>query len=81
RIEVLKGPSATLFGNAVSSYGGLINVVTKKPYVGTGGELSFTTGSFGLNQVTGDFNTALSKEKGIYFRLNTSYATERSFQD
>lgn len=81
RIEVLKGPSATLFGNAVSSYGGLINVVTKKPYVGTGGELSFTTGSFGLNQITGDFNTALNKEKDLYFRLNTSYATERSFQD
>lgn len=80
-IEVLKGPSATLFGNAVSSYGGLINVVTKKPYVGTGGELSFTTGSFGLNQITGDFNTALNKEKNLYFRLNTSYATERSFQD
>ena len=80
-IEVLKGPSATLFGNAVSSYGGLINVVTKKPYVGTGGELSFTTGSYGLNQITGDFNTALSKEKNLYFRLNTSYATERSFQD
>lgn len=81
RIEVLKGPSATLFGNAVSSYGGLINVVTKKPFVGTGGELSFTTGSFGLNQITGDFNTALNKEKNLYFRLNTSYATERSFQD
>jgi iron complex outermembrane receptor protein len=80
-IEVLKGPSATLFGNAVSSYGGLINVVTKKPYVGTGGELSFTTGSYGLNQIVGDFNTALSKEKNIYFRLNTSYLTERSFQD
>lgn len=81
RIEVLKGPSATLFGNAVSSYGGLINVVTKKPYAGTGGELSFTTGSYGLNQITGDFNTALNKEKNLYFRLNTSYATERSFQD
>lgn len=80
-IEVLKGPSATLFGNAVSSYGGLINVVTKKPYVGTGGELSYTTGSFGLNQITGDFNTAINKEKNLYFRLNTSYATERSFQD
>ncbi|HEV7382860.1 MAG TPA: TonB-dependent receptor [Dyadobacter sp.] len=80
-IEVLKGPSATLFGNAVSSYGGLINVVTKKPYVGTGGELSFTTGSYGLNQIVGDFNTPLSKEKNIYFRLNTSYLTERSFQD
>ena len=80
-IEVLKGPSATLFGNAVSSYGGLINVVTKKPYVGTGGELSYTTGSFGLNQITGDFNTAINKDKNLYFRLNTSYSTERSFQD
>lgn len=81
RIEVVKGPSATLFGNAVTSYGGLINVVTKKPYVGTGGEVSFTSGSYGLNQITGDFNTALDKENNIYFRLNTSYSTEQSFQD
>lgn len=81
RIEVLKGPSATLFGNAVSSYGGLINVVTKKPYIGTGGELSFTSGTYGLNQIVGDFNTALSKENNLYFRLNTAYTTEQSFQD
>ncbi|WP_304143950.1 TonB-dependent siderophore receptor, partial [Mesoflavibacter zeaxanthinifaciens] len=81
RIEVLKGPSATLFGNAVSSYGGLINVVTKKPYVGTGGELSFTSGTYGLNQIVGDFNTALSKEDNLFFRLNTAYTTEQSFQD
>lgn len=81
RIEVLKGPSATLFGNAVSSYGGLINVVTKKPYAGTGGELSFTSGSYGFNQVVGDFNTALSEKDQIYFRLNTAYTTSQSFQD
>ena len=81
RIEVLKGPSATLFGNAVSSYGGLINVVTKKPYVGTGGELSYTSGTYGLNQIIGDFNTALSKEDNLYFRINTAYTTEQSFQD
>lgn len=81
RIEILKGPSATLFGNAVSSYGGLINVVTKKPYVGTGGELSFTSGTYGLNQIVGDFNTALSKEDNLYFRLNTAYTKEQSFQD
>lgn len=81
RIEVLKGPSATLFGNAVSSYGGLINVVTKKPYVGTGGELSFTSGTYGLNQIIGDFNTALSKKDNLYFRINTAYTTEQSFQD
>ncbi|WP_400072026.1 TonB-dependent siderophore receptor [Zobellia russellii] len=81
RIEVIKGPSATLFGNAVTSYGGLINVVTKKPYVGTGGELSFTSGTYGFNQISGDFNTPLDKANNIYFRLNTSYATEQSFQD
>jgi len=81
RIEVLKGPSATLFGNAVSSYGGLINIVTKKPYVGTGGELSFTSGTYGLNQIIGDFNTAISKEDNLYFRINTAYTTEQSFQD
>lgn len=81
RIEVLKGPSATLFGNAVSSYGGLINVVTKKPYAGTGGQLSFTTGTYGFNQIIGDFNTPLNKSENIFFRINTAYASEQSFQD
>ncbi|BDD01836.1 TonB-dependent receptor [Persicobacter psychrovividus] len=81
RIEVLKGPSATLFGNAVSSYGGLINVVTKKPYVGTGGSLSYTTGSFGLNQIVGDYNTPLGENEDIYFRLNTAHTRQQSFQD
>ena len=81
RIEVIKGPSATLFGSTVTSYGGLINVVTKKPYKGYGGQLSFTSGTYGLNVITGDFNTPLDKESNIYFRLNTSYHTEDSFQD
>lgn len=81
RIEVMKGPSATLFGNAVSSYGGLINVVTKKPYAGTGGEVSFTSGTYGLNQISGDFNMPLSEGDNIYFRLNTAYTTQQSFQD
>lgn len=79
RIEVIKGPSATLFGNAVTSYGGLINVVTKKPYAGNGGELSFTTGSYGLNQINLDVNTEVKDD--MYFRLNSSYYTEQSFQD
>lgn len=81
RIEVIKGPSATLFGSSVTSYGGLINVVTKKPFKGFGGQLSYTTGTYGLNMVTGDFNTSVDKNNNIYFRLNTSYLTEDSFQD
>ena len=31
-IEVIKGPSATLFGSTLTSYGGLINRITKKAY-------------------------------------------------
>ncbi|PVW15588.1 TonB-dependent receptor [Marixanthomonas spongiae] len=81
RIEVIKGPSATLFGSTVTSYGGLINVVTKKPYIGFGGEVSFTSGTYGLNMLSADLNTPLDKDNNIYFRLNTSYSTEDSFQD
>ena len=32
RLEVLKGPSATMFGSNVTSYGGVVNRITKKPH-------------------------------------------------
>lgn len=81
RIEVIKGPSGTLFGSSLVSYGGLINTVTKKPFVGFAGEVSYTSGSFGLNRATADVNTALDDNDNILFRINTSYQTENSFQD
>jgi iron complex outermembrane recepter protein len=81
RIEVLKGPSATLFGSSLTSFGGLLNRVTKKPFDSFKGELSFTTGGFGLNRVTADFNTPLNKEKGLFLRTNIAYDDEGSFQD
>ncbi|RYE17080.1 MAG: TonB-dependent siderophore receptor, partial [Sphingobacteriales bacterium] len=81
RIEVLKGPSGTLFGSSLISYGGLINLVTKRPYDSFGGEVSFTTGSFGLNRLTVDVNTPLDKEKNILLRINSAYHDENSFQD
>ncbi|SEC51023.1 iron complex outermembrane recepter protein [Tenacibaculum sp. MAR_2009_124] len=81
RIEVVKGPSATLFGSTATSLGGLINVVTKKPYEGFGGSVSYTTGSFGTHRVSADINTPLAGKKGPYFRLNASYLTQDSFQD
>lgn len=80
RIEVIKGPSGTLFGSSLISYGGLINTVTKKPYAGFGGEITYTAGSFGLNRVTADINTPMKDER-VTLRLNTSYHTENSFQD
>ena len=81
RIEVLKGPSGTLFGSSLISYGGLINTITKKPYQAFGGEINYITGSFGLNRITADVNAPLGKEDKVAVRLNAAYGTENSFQD
>lgn len=80
-IEVIKGPSSTLFGGGFYSYGGYINTITKKPYFKTGGEFTYNFGSFGLNRITADINTPLSKTERIAMRINASYHAENSFQD
>ncbi|NLR60299.1 TonB-dependent receptor [Chitinophaga polysaccharea] len=81
RIEVVKGPSGTLFGSSVISYGGLINTITKKPYDHFGGEISYTGGSYGLNRLTMDINTPLDKDKKVLLRVTGAYHDENSFQD
>lgn len=81
KIEVIKGPSGTLFGSSLISYGGLINITTKKPYDHFGGEISYTAGSYGLNRVTADVNTPLDDEHKVNFRINAAYHDEDSFQD
>ena len=78
-IEVIKGPSGTLFGSSVISYGGLINVVTKKPHQVFGGEISYNNGTYGSNRVTADVNLPLNEKAAI--RVNSAYTTEESFQD
>ncbi|WP_163397705.1 TonB-dependent receptor [Flavobacterium fluviatile] len=80
-IEVIKGPSGTLFGSSLISYGGLINTVTKKPYSGFGTEVSYLAGSFGLNRVTADVNTSVDESDDVAIRINAAYQTENSFQD
>lgn len=81
RIEVLKGPSATLFGSTLTSFGGLVNRITKKPYEDFGGEVSVTRGGFDLSRITADVNTPLNAKKGLYLRTNFAYHDEGSFQD
>jgi len=81
RIEVLKGPSGTLFGASISSYGGVVNLVTKKPFETTATEVSYTAGSFNLNRLTADVNTPLNKDKTVLFRVNLAYNNEKSFLD
>lgn len=81
RIEIMKGPSGTLFGSSVSSFGGVVNLVTKKPFETTAAEVSYTTGSFNLNRLTADVNTPLNEDKTVLFRINLAVNREKSFLD
>ncbi|OOG73098.1 TonB-dependent receptor [Algoriphagus sp. A40] len=78
-VDVIKGPSGTLFGSPMISYGGLINITTKKPIDTFKGELGFITGSYGLNRLTGDINVPLTEE--VSMRVNTAYQSQNTFQD
>lgn len=80
-IEVIKGPSATLFGNSLTSYGGLINRVTKKAYDSFGGEAAVSVGNYGYTRESIDLNTPLDAQKKVLFRLNAAYNYKGSFQD
>lgn len=81
RIEVIKGPSATLFGSTLTSFGGLFNRITKKPFDSFKGEVAYSGGSWDLNRLTADINTPLNDNKTALFRFNGALHNERSFQD
>lgn len=81
RIEVIKGPSGTLFGSSYISFGGLLNIVTKRPYDHFGGEVGYTIGGYGLSRFTADVNAPLNEDKSAILRVNAAYHTENSFQD
>ncbi|GAA4238716.1 TonB-dependent receptor [Postechiella marina] len=79
RVEVIKGPSATLFGSSITSYGGLINIVTKKPYSSTGGSISVAGGSYDFAKLNADVNVSASDK--VSLRFNAGYQKDNSFQD
>jgi iron complex outermembrane receptor protein len=81
RVEAIKGPSGTLFGGPLASFGGLVNYITKKPYQKFGGEVTYTTGSFELNRVTADINAPLNDDKTVLFRINMAAQNKNDFQD
>lgn len=80
RIEVIKGPSATLFGSIVSSYGGLINRVAKKPDFHNGGYADIAYGSYNFYRASADANFVIQKDK-IAGRINVAAQNQDSWQD
>jgi len=61
RIEVLKGPQATLYGR--NALGGVINYVTKKPSETPGGSISAEYGSYESYQVSGSITGPLVADR------------------
>lgn len=78
RVEVLKGSAALLFGNVAA--GGVLNLVTKKPKFGFGGEVGLRVGSFGMIKPTFDIYGGIGKGERVAFRVNGTYQKANSFR-
>lgn len=81
RVEAIKGPSGTLFGSSLITFGGLTNRITKRPMDAFKGEIDFSTGSWGLGRLTADINTPVNQDKSALLRVNAAASYQHSFQD
>ncbi|MGI9526513.1 MAG: TonB-dependent siderophore receptor [Weeksellaceae bacterium] len=81
KIEIIKGPSSTLYGNIITSYGGLINKVTKKPYARKGLAVDYSGGSFAYQRLGIDYNVPINKEKTFLSRWNVALNNQGNNKD
>lgn len=77
RVEVLKGPSAALYGGGQP--GGMINYVTKKPKFEDKTRLQLTGGNFNLHGVALDSSGGLTDK--LAYRVGAFYEAQDSFRD
>lgn len=78
-IEVLKGPAAVLFGRIQP--GGLINVVTKRPFSQLGGAIEQQFGSYNLYRTLWDVNAPITSDQSLSVRFSGAYHNAGSFRD
>ncbi|WP_295857520.1 TonB-dependent siderophore receptor [uncultured Xylophilus sp.] len=67
RIEVLRGPSAMLFGQG--STAGVVNLVSKRPLAERQGEVGIQVGNFGRRQIQADLTGPLTADGQWLYRL------------
>ncbi|HVW98182.1 MAG TPA: TonB-dependent receptor [Mucilaginibacter sp.] len=78
RVEVVKGPTATLYGNC--DPGGTINLVTKKPLDKNAAEINLYTGSWNHYRAEADVTGPLNVCKTLLYRFNAGYDNKQSFR-
>lgn len=80
RIDVLKGPTATLYGGGIGTpLGGVINLESISPNDKAGGYLAMRAGSFSTWNPYGDINLPLAD--GIAARVTGEYQSNDSWID
>ena len=79
RIEVLKGPAASLYGRG--DPGGLVNIVSKRPQDEAFSRLSFSAGSWDRYRSSLDVNTPLNEDGSLLSRVNIAIEDNGSFRD
>lgn len=79
RIEVLKGPAASLYGRG--DPGGTVNIVTKKPQPGAFTTLQTSAGSWDRYRTALDVNTPLDPQGSVLSRVNLAVEDNHSFRD
>lgn len=79
RIEVLKGPSAVLYGE--SAVGGIVSIITKRPRREFGWGGSLTAGSHDRFAANIDLTGPISQEAGLYGRLTAEIERSGTFID
>lgn len=80
RIDVLKGPSATLYGGGLGTpLGGVINVESERPNGVNGGFVALRAGSFNTWNPSADLNAVLSST--VSLRVAGEYQSNDSWID
>ncbi|QBF29107.1 TonB-dependent siderophore receptor [Pseudomonas tructae] len=79
RIEVLKGPAASLYGRG--DPGGLVNIVTKRPQAEAFSHFKASAGSWDRYRSSLDVNTPLSEDARVLARVNMAVEDNGSFRD
>jgi iron complex outermembrane receptor protein len=79
RIEVLKGPAASLYGRG--DPGGTVNIVTKKPQAERFARLQASAGSWDRYRTALDLNSPLDERGDLLSRLNLAVEDNHSFRD